>query len=105
LDGGSLYWSSSLVGVVLSVLRGVGMAFDGAKGTAIPLGLAESVWCACSCQSSALGIAQSLPIPPRGQDGGEVMRSYAACGEGSEKGSWPTPALVFGPGPHSLAGP
>jgi hypothetical protein len=51
LDGGSPYWPSSLGGVVLSTLRGAGMASNGAEVTVVPSVLAGSVQRACSCQS------------------------------------------------------
>jgi hypothetical protein len=51
------------------------------------------------------GRIRSLPVPPRGRGGGEVVRRSSAFDEGRGKRSWPTPALVLGPGPHGLAGP
>jgi hypothetical protein len=56
-------------------------------------------------RAGMLGVARSLPISPKGRDGGEVMRSYSACGEGRDKRSWPAPALVSSLGPRSLARP
>jgi hypothetical protein len=51
LDGGSLYCHSPPHAVILSVLRGVGMASDQTNVTAIPSVLAGSVWRAYPCQS------------------------------------------------------
>jgi hypothetical protein len=42
-------------GVVLSMLRGVGMASDRTEVTAVPSVLARLVWRACSCQSRRRG--------------------------------------------------
>ena len=56
-------------------------------------------------RAGMLGGARSLPVPLRGRDGGEVVRSFVACGEGRGKRSWLTLAFVFGLGPHSLVGP
>jgi hypothetical protein len=42
LDGGSPYWPSSLGGVVLSLLRDTGVAFDRIEMIVVPLVLAGS---------------------------------------------------------------
>jgi hypothetical protein len=44
VDGGSPYWQSPQCGVVLSVLRGTGMASDQTKVTSVLSILAGSVW-------------------------------------------------------------
>ena len=40
--------------------------------------------------------AQPLSIPPRGQDGGEVVRLSCIVWLSLMKGSWPAPALALG---------
>jgi hypothetical protein len=47
-------------------------------------------WRKDGVRADVLGGARSLPIPSRGRDGGEVVRSCTACGEGRGKRSWLT---------------
>jgi hypothetical protein len=65
------------------MLRSTWMVFDRAKGTTIPSVL---VWGQCGVptlvRAGMLGGARSLPVPLKGQDRGEVVRSCGARGEG-----------------------
>ena len=42
------------------------------------------------------GCARSLPVPPRGQDGGEVVSLSCVVQLNLLKGSWPASALALG---------
>jgi hypothetical protein len=69
---------------VLSCLRCVtqGWCLTRLRGLLSP----RSLWSQCGVpaliRADVLGRARSLPVPPRGQDEGEVVRSYIARGEG-----------------------
>jgi hypothetical protein len=48
-------------------------------------------------RAGTLGCALPLPIPPRGQDGGEVVRLSYIMRLRQKVGSWLNLVLVFGP--------
>jgi hypothetical protein len=78
------------------VLRGAGMMSDQTEVTAILSVLAESVRRVYSCQNRRAWSGSTLPIPPRGQSGGEVMSLLRVAWLSLMKGSWPTLALALG---------
>jgi hypothetical protein len=73
LNGGHRTWPSLPCGVILSALRGAGMTSDRTEVTVVLLVLAGLVRHAHSCQSRHAGWVRPLLVPPRGQDGGEVV--------------------------------
>ena len=78
LDGGSLYWSSPLGGVVLSLLHDVEMASDRIEVTAVPSVLAGSVRRACFCQCRHAWLDS---ISPRSSQGpGQWSGRESSCG-------------------------
>ena len=78
LDGGSPYLSSSPGGPVLSAAW---RRDDACSETAVPSVLADCAGVSILVRTGVLDGARSLPIPPRGRDGGEVVWRHVACGE------------------------
>jgi len=90
LDGGHRTWPSPSCGVVLSVLRGVGMASERTEVTAVPSVLTGSVWCANSGQSRHASLGPTSPRSSQGSGqwrGREfLMRRAAKSEEGTGRG-------------------
>ena len=85
LDGGSPYGQPPPCGVVLSVLRGVGMVSDRTEVTVVPSIVAGSVQRAKSCQSRHVGLGLTSPRSSQGSRwwrGNESLARRAAKAEG-----------------------
>jgi hypothetical protein len=81
---------TTLDGIVLSGLRGAGVVSDRTEVIIVPSVLVETVRRARSCQSRHIWPRSTSPIPPRGRDGGEVVRLSYIMRLRQEEGSWPT---------------
>jgi hypothetical protein len=85
LDGGSPYYQLLSCGVVLSMLRGTGIASDQTEVTAIPSVLAGSVQRVYSCQSRCAWLGSTSPYSSKGSRqwrGHEPLVCRAAKAEG-----------------------
>jgi hypothetical protein len=105
LDGGSPYCQSPPCGVVLSVLRGVGMASDWTEVTAVPSVLAGLVWHAYPCHSRHARLGLTSPYSSQGSGrrrGRESLARHVAKAEG---GVVADPGLGIRPVLLGLAGP